>query len=130
MTVRSWRVFLSIILYVSYFLTDTVVIGLTLVGAGIRAPFHHSNMAKFQRSFPKCNGYLGIVILNGRSGDQRTMPEMWLSPCVGISSRKNVRGAAPTTFQRWLILSHNIHRVAMFKGFLLWHIHCGEGESP
>jgi hypothetical protein len=40
-----------------------------------------------------------------RPSDQWTMPEMWLSPCVGISSRKNVRGAAPTTFQRWLILS-------------------------
>jgi uncharacterized protein with PIN domain len=61
-TVRSWRVFLSIILYVSYFMTDTVVIQLTPVGAGIRPPFHHSNMAKFQRSCPKCNGYLGIVV--------------------------------------------------------------------
>jgi hypothetical protein len=70
-TVRSWRVFLSIILYVSYFMTDTVVIQLTPVGAGIRPPFHHSNMAKFQRSCPKCNGYLGIVVpvqaINGRS---------------------------------------------------------------
>jgi hypothetical protein len=62
MTVRSWRVFLSLILYVSYFLTDTVVIGLTPVGAGIRPPFHHSNIAKFQRSSPKCNDYLGIVV--------------------------------------------------------------------
>jgi hypothetical protein len=48
---------------VSYFLTDKVMIQLTPVGAGIWAPFHHWNMAKyFQRSCPKCNGYLGIVV--------------------------------------------------------------------
>ena len=61
---RSSRTFLSIAsLYVSYFLTDKVMIQLTPVGAVIWAPFHHWNMAKYlQRSCPKCNGYLGIVV--------------------------------------------------------------------
>jgi hypothetical protein len=55
-------VFIDSSLYVSYFLTDNVVIQLTPVGAGIWPPFHHWNMAKFQRPCPKCNGYLGIVV--------------------------------------------------------------------
>jgi hypothetical protein len=33
-----------------------------------------------------------------------TVSEMWLPACVGISSRKNVRGAAPTIFLRPLTL--------------------------
>jgi hypothetical protein len=51
-------------------------------------------MAKYlQRSCPKCNGYLGIVVpgtegQDARAGDQRTVLEVWLSACVGIGSRK------------------------------------------
>jgi hypothetical protein len=60
-------------------------------------------MAKYlQRSCPKCNGYLGIVVperkakvpvqaINGRCF------EMWLSPGVGFGSEQNVNGTKPKT---------------------------------
>ena len=61
--VRSSRFFIESIFYVSYFLTDNVAIQLTLSALGIGPPFHHWNMAKYvQRSCPKCDGYLGIVV--------------------------------------------------------------------
>ena len=44
-------------------------------------------MAKYpQRSCPKCDGYLGIVV--PRAGDQWAMLEMQLSACVGCDSRE------------------------------------------
>jgi hypothetical protein len=69
-------------------MTDTVVIQLTPVGAGIRPAFHHSNMAKFQRSCPKVERLFGnrgprTEGQGARAGDQWTVLEMWLSACVG-----------------------------------------------
>ena len=36
---------------------------------------------------------------DARAGDQWMVPEMWLSPCVGIGSRKNVSGTKRKPFQ-------------------------------
>jgi hypothetical protein len=52
-------------------------------------------VAKYlQRSCPKCNGYLGIVVPERKAkmpvqAIQWTVPAMWLSACVGIDSRKD-----------------------------------------
>jgi cytochrome c553 len=50
-------------------------------------------MANMWRSLPQCDGYLGIVVPGRKAklasaSDQRTVPEMWLSACVGCGSRK------------------------------------------
>jgi 2-polyprenyl-6-methoxyphenol hydroxylase-like FAD-dependent oxidoreductase len=42
-----------------------------------------------------------------RAGHQWTVPEMWLSPCVGCGSRNTVGAAKPTTFQKLL---HSLSR--------------------
>jgi hypothetical protein len=99
MTSDPVAVFFDSILYVCYFLTDNVVIQLTPVGAGIWAPFHQWNMAKdLQTLLPKCNGYLGIVVPERKAGavNQWTVSEMWLSACVGCSSRKSITQLSQT----------------------------------
>ena len=36
---------------------------------------------------------------DARAGDQWTVPEMWLSACVGVGSEQNVKATKATTFQ-------------------------------
>jgi hypothetical protein len=77
-------------------------------------------MAKYlQRSCPKCNGYLGIVIperkakmpvqaINGR------WLKMWLSGCLGLNSRNHFKGG---WFDKAVILCEAFGQQAMASCF-------------
>src|SRR5262249_36910759 len=52
------------------------------------------SVAKYlQRSWARCNGYLGILVPEWKASDQWTLPEMRLSACVGVGSREGSRPA-------------------------------------
>jgi hypothetical protein len=61
-------------------------------------------MAKYlQRSCPKCDGYLGIVVPEPKAklpvqGDQWAVREMWLSVCLGVGSRDGTAPEDPISF--------------------------------
>jgi hypothetical protein len=60
-------------------------------------------VAKYlQCSCPKCGGYLAIVVAERKAKlpvqDQWTVPEMWLSVCVGVGSRDGTAPEDPISF--------------------------------